>query len=226
MVTVITYDHPHRKTQDLLWKLMLNGYSNIQVVAVPYEERKNFVPLYQHRPSKCDNVSVRDMCDMLNIPLVHSAYRDLGLYLRNADSDFNLIGGAGIISKDVTDRFKIINSHPGDILFTRGLDALKWAIYNNTPIGVTVHYITDSIDNGDILLQRFVPVYFEDTFHSVAQRQYEMEISMLVESIGAIACPNENNNIYPVNKRMPHHIERIMMERFKQIRIKSPSYIQ
>jgi hypothetical protein len=49
-IGIITYDHPHRKTQDLICRLILMGYSNIELIVLPWVDRKNHVPLYQHRP--------------------------------------------------------------------------------------------------------------------------------------------------------------------------------
>ena len=38
-----------------------------------------------------------------------------------------------------------------------------WSIVDGTPAGVTLHYIDDSVDTGDILAQRDVPVGSTDT---------------------------------------------------------------
>ena len=61
----------------------------------------------------------------------------------------------------------------------KGLDALKWAIYQEQPIGVTTHYISDTADGGELIERRVIPIYFEDSFHSLATRVYEVEIEML-----------------------------------------------
>ena len=63
---------------------------------------------------------------------------------------------------------------------SRGLDSLKWAILYGYPIGVTTHIIESEADLGEIIEQRFVPVYYEDSFYELAMRVYETEIEMLV----------------------------------------------
>ena len=50
MINVITYDFPHRKTQDLLFRLLAKNYKNIAVFSTPWVERKSFVPFIPHRP--------------------------------------------------------------------------------------------------------------------------------------------------------------------------------
>jgi len=49
MIGIITYDTPHRKTQDLVTSLMLSGYSELHLIVLPWAERINFQPIYKHR---------------------------------------------------------------------------------------------------------------------------------------------------------------------------------
>ena len=49
MISILTYDAPHRKTQDLLFRLKAKGYSDVNVFATPWQKRKNFIPLIPHR---------------------------------------------------------------------------------------------------------------------------------------------------------------------------------
>ena len=140
-----------------------------------------------------------------------------------------LIAGAGLLPEELTANRKIINSHPGYLPNVKGLDAFKWAVYQGQPIGVTTHYISDKADEGELIEKRIIPIYFEDSFYNVANRIYETEIEMLVNSIKLI----DNNqleyesladNRYIANKRMSHNHELIMMSRFEEIRKKSNSY--
>ena len=212
-IGIITYDVPHRKTQDLVCKFLLNGYRNLYLITTPFVNRKKHIPLYQHRPSKSVGVSVKKMCENLNI----------GFLNKLGGLDCVVVGGAGILPKDIVNNHRVINSHPGYLPNVRGLDALKWAIYNGQPIGVTTHYIDENADEGILIDRQFVPVYFEDTFHSVAQRQYEMEIEMLVDAVGKNGGMSLKDSNYKPNRRMPHHKENIMMSRFEEIRKNSRS---
>lgn len=75
--------------------------------------------------------------------------------------------------------------HPGYISLARGLDALKWEIYEDLPIGVTTHFIGDEVDAGEIIERKEILVYKNDTFHALARRVYETEVAMLVSSLRA-----------------------------------------
>lgn len=167
------------------------------------------------------SVSIDELAERLILGITR--VDDLDAFLDEKKFDHVLIGGAPIIS----DKHKIINSHPGYLPNVRGLDALKWGIYSGQPIGVTTHYISSEADAGQLIERRIVPVYFEDTFHAVAQRVYETEIEMLVNTIGIAknaSLESLEDNRYPVHKRMPHHLEMIMMQRFEERRKKSPSW--
>ena len=211
-IGVITYDKPHRKTQDVVMKLILNGYRDIHLLMIPWIERKNHIPIYQHRPVNCVNLDPCELALALKIRASYLDKTDLSIF------DRILIAGAGIIQVQ-----KAINSHPGYLPNVRGLDALKWAIYSGQPIGVTTHYISNEVDEGELIERRILPIYFEDTFHSVAQRVYETEIEMLVNAITLPSRQSLKDPQYTANKRMPHAQEIVMMSRFEQWRKKSPS---
>ena len=94
-----------------------------------------------------------------------------------------LIAGAGIIPDEFVKSHTVLNAHPGYVPNCRGLDALKWAIIEKQPIGVTTHIIGDYVDAGEVIERRNIEVNAYDTFHALSQRVYENEVSMLVEAI-------------------------------------------
>lgn len=230
MIGIITYDFPHRKTQDLIARLIFNGYNNLIVFATPYVERKNFQPLFMHRPGGAVKVSVHDLCMRLNLKYIRAEVSELNDYFREYQLEHILIAGAGILPEETVKNHRIINSHPGYLPNVKGLDALKWAIYHNQPIGVTTHYVSEKADEGLLIERRIIPTYFEDTFHSVAYRQYETEIEMLVNSIEVLKTLDANEELadekYKATRRMPHHMELKMMDEFHRLIKKSPSFIQ
>lgn len=56
-----------------------------------------------------------------------------------------------------------INLHPAFLPYNRGRNANIWSIVEGRPAGVTLHYIDDGIDTGDIIAQQEVPVDITDT---------------------------------------------------------------
>lgn len=63
-----------------------------------------------------------------------------------------------IIKPDIIkiSRNPIINLHISYLPFNRGADPNFWSWVDNTPKGVTIHYIDEGIDTGDILIQKIV----------------------------------------------------------------------
>jgi phosphoribosylglycinamide formyltransferase-1 len=70
-----------------------------------------------------------------------------------------------------------------------------------------------------LIEQREIPVYQNDTFHSLAFRQYEIEIDMLVNSIEVIPTrtdfPSLSTNEFEATRRMPKAIEENLMAEFE-----------
>jgi len=61
-----------------------------------------------------------------------------------------------LIKKEIIDLFKfgILNAHPGDLPRYRGNACPNWAIINNEKkIVISVHYMEEELDGGDILLK-------------------------------------------------------------------------
>ena len=228
MIGIITYDAPHKKTQDLIYQLILKGRKDLHIMATPWVERKNFVPIYKHRPGKTIDVSLSALCRQLGLNLSRLPMDELPDFLNQMKFEHILIAGAGILPEALAKNFKIINTHPGYLPYVKGLDAFKWAIYNEHPIGITTHYISEKADEGLLIQRKEVPVYYEDTFHSVAFRQYEMEIEMLADAAQIVAgnptLEDLADDQYTANRRMPHHLEIKMMDKFEKLRAQASSF--
>lgn len=63
---------------------------------------------------------------------------------------------------------KTINCHAGKLPFYRGRNILNWVLINDEQeFGITVHYIDEGVDTGDIILQRTFPIDDNDTYGSL-----------------------------------------------------------
>lgn len=219
-IVVISYNTPHRKTQDVLFQLKAKGYQNVTVLALPFVLRENpFKPIYAHRPSMAIDVMPELLCGRLHYRFQVVNADEISSYLNAHPSDYILIAGAGLLPDELVENHKLINSHPGWLPKVRGLDSLKWAIHNKQPLGVTCHFVDSEADAGFLIEQREVPIYENDTFHSVAYRQYEIEIDMLVNSIEVIPSrtefPSLSTTEFEATRRMPKSIEINLMKDFE-----------
>lgn len=224
-IAVVTYNTPHRKTQDVLFQLKAKNYTDVHVFALPFVLRENpFKPIFQHRPSKAIEIETETFCTNLNYNFDTTTSETLNEQLYELKADYVIIAGAGLLPDELVMEHKIINAHPGYLPFTRGLDSLKWAIMKNERIGVTSHFVDTEADAGFLIDQKYVPIYANDTFHSVAYRQYEMEIEMLIEALEIIPqredFPSLSTNKYEATRRMPKAIEENLMRSFELYKTK------
>lgn len=219
-IVVITYNTPHRKTQDVLFGLKARGYQNITVLALPFVQRENpFKPIYQHRPSQAIDVETEKLCSRLVYQFKPVLSNEINGYLNQNSYDYVLIAGAGLLPDELVENHKLINSHPGWLPNVRGLDSLKWAIHHQEIIGVTCHFVDAEADAGFLIEQVKIPIYANDTFHSFAYRQYETEIDLLVKSIEIIPqktdFPSLHSEAFIATRRMPKAIEENIMADFE-----------
>jgi len=172
---LITYNTPHLKTEQILCNLL--GKYDIKIYALPFVLRDKRRVWFRHRPDQSVAAHPRELCEYYGLPFV-PVQRDIEI---DDSRDIYLITGAGILSAEVVRGKRVINGHPGIIPAARGLDAFKWSIYNMLPLGVTLHYIDENVDAGEVISVVETPVFVSDSLESLARRHYENEIKLLSE---------------------------------------------
>jgi methionyl-tRNA formyltransferase len=96
-----------------------------------------------------------------------------------------------------------VNCHAGALPFYRGRNILNWAIINGeSRFGVTVHFVDEGIDTGDILLQRFAPIGADDDYGTVLTRAHALCAETLHDALALIASGRDTRTpqatIHPV----------------------------
>lgn len=88
-------------------------------------------------------------------------------------------------------RLKTINCHAGKLPFYRGRNILNWALINDErEFGITVHYVDEGIDTGDIILQRCYPISDEDNYSSLLEVAYKECPALLYDAIKVVQAGN------------------------------------
>jgi phosphoribosylglycinamide formyltransferase-1 len=85
---------------------------------------------------------------------------------------------------------RLINVHPSLLpAFARTMHAVEEALaYGVKVTGCTVHYVTEEVDAGPIILQAAVPVYDDDTPETLLARIHEQEHRLLPRAIALHAA--------------------------------------
>ena len=89
-------------------------------------------------------------------------------------------------------RHRTINCHAGKLPFYRGRNILNWALINDEKeFGVTVHYVDEGIDTGDIILQ--------ETFSIIGNEKISINTARMVpgsrnykNTVGQVVGKTEN----------------------------------
>ena len=106
---------------------------------------------------------------------------------------FNQIFGSEIIN---VPPLKIINCHAGKLPFYRGRNVLNWVLINDEKeFGITVHYVDEGIDTGDIILQECFKITDEDDYNTLLIKSYRECAEILYKAIKQIQ--NRENNRIP-----------------------------
>jgi len=182
---------------------MYNIADRLVLVTIPWENRKNHVPLYSTK-----------------LPPTNVWPQWYGLEAQSLQEippgSIVVIGGAGILPSDFVKNNTVINSHCGWLPEVRGLDALKWAIYYDQPIGCTTHIVDAECDKGLMIERKEVELKPTDSLFSIAMKQYELEINMLVDCVIHKKWRDAKPFVEPANesnRRMKHATELQMMKR-------------
>ena len=87
------------------------------------------------------------------VPNINSKY--VSTLIKSTEPDIGVCFGTGLIKPYIFNipKWGTMNIHRGSISKYRGLDSHLWALYNKdfNELGITVHYIDDTLDTGDIL---------------------------------------------------------------------------
>jgi methionyl-tRNA formyltransferase len=77
-----------------------------------------------------------------------------------------------IIKPDIVRKFKnkAINLHISYLPWNKGADPNLWSFLEDSPKGVTIHYIDSGLDTGDIIVQKEVQYHEDDTLRTTYER--------------------------------------------------------
>ncbi len=97
-----------------------------------------------------------------------------------------LVFGSGIIKKDIIERFpgRMINMHLGLSPYYRGSGTNVWPIINGEAqfVGVTIHYLDEGIDTGEIIVQGRPKIEPGDDSHSLGCKTIMTGVRLMIET--------------------------------------------
>jgi methionyl-tRNA formyltransferase len=107
--------------------------------------------------------------------------------LETLSADLIVVAGWGrILARDVLDaaRFGGVNIHPSLLPSYRGRNPIFWTLRQGEPqTGVTIHRMTEDVDQGPILLQRAFPILPRATSATLRRDLDELGAELLTELV-------------------------------------------
>lgn len=93
-----------------------------------------------------------------------------------------------IISSEVLNIPKIgfLNLHPAYLPYNKGWHTPSWAILDSTPYGATLHFMSEELDDGDIINQKEIEVKSYDTANTLYAKVLKLEEEVFYESFESI----------------------------------------
>jgi len=124
------------------------------------------------------------------------------------------VGFRSIVPKEYISipRLGAINFHKSLLPLHRGANPVFWTILGQTKAGVTIHYMDENIDTGDIIKQREVGYSFNDTAASLYRRLENVQLELFKDTWPDIR--SDQIEPYPQEGESSYHI----IENFKALR--------
>ncbi|MCK9561190.1 MAG: dTDP-4-amino-4,6-dideoxyglucose formyltransferase [Bacteroidales bacterium] len=131
---------------------------------------------------------------------------DIKKYYTNLIEKFNLIFSIHckqIFPKELVERVRCINVHPGYNPINRGWYPQVFSIINNLETGATIHEMDAELDHGNIIARKKIAIKSWDTSLSLYNKIVEAELELLEKHITSIVektyttiTPESEGNVY------------------------------
>jgi methionyl-tRNA formyltransferase len=141
------------------------------------------------QPLDKNNVSlmeIKEITDKHSIPFHQPEKKELYNYInyiKELNPDLIVVCGYKyIVPSEIFNipKLKTINIHPSYLPHYRGQHVVNWAIVNGeSETGVTIHFIDEGIDTGDIIVQKKIHILFEDSASILHERIYREASDLL-----------------------------------------------
>jgi methionyl-tRNA formyltransferase len=83
-------------------------------------------------------------------------------------------------------RLGMLNFHPSYLPYNRGKNYNFWTLVEETPFGVTLHFIDQSVDSGDIAFQSRIEKTWEDTGKTLYEKAQKEIVHLFIKNFPKI----------------------------------------
>ena len=195
-IGVFSYNFEHYKSTMGLLNMLIYGIKPDVIYAANKENLNIKQSAFRSYTRGLYALNPRDLANLHKINYLVGRHNSVETIedIKYRKPDLGIILGARILSKKVIDSFNIgiINIHAGILPNNRGLDNVQWAIRDDLPQAVTLHFINEEIDRGRKVLEERLSIQEDDTLLDIQMKLREKEQRLLIKFISKIK--NVSNN--------------------------------
>lgn len=169
---------------------------SLLLIMGPWHFLKNGIVTLTHKFKKklygyglCKNPTIKGYAETLNIPVQiintpnNKSFRD---YLKSLNIDIIINQSQNILKKELLKipKIGVLNRHNALLPRNRGRLTPFWVLKNREKeTGVSIHFVEESLDSGEIIIQKKYTVNKKDTFNSLVKKNYEIASKAMIEAI-------------------------------------------
>ncbi|MDE2590562.1 MAG: methionyl-tRNA formyltransferase, partial [Patescibacteria group bacterium] len=160
-------------------------------------------PMNMDKHEKSWYESVKEECERNNIPVTERTKltEEDSRSIRTLSPDIIFsVNWRRLIPKSIFEipKHRTLNIHAGALPKYRGYAPIHWAMINGEKNAVvTVHYVDESADTGDIVLQKKVPIEIKDDIISTYNKALALAPELILKSLSLI----ESGKVRPINQK-------------------------
>lgn len=170
--------------------------ANFNIVGVVTQPDKEVGRKRELRPSEVKSVALKYNLPILTPNKIRAEYEPI----ITLEPDLIITSAYGqIVPKALLDypKFHCINTHGSLLPKYRGASPIQTAIINGeTKTGMTIMYMNEKMDEGDILFQKEIDIDINDTSSSLFDKMSNLTFDMLLEFLPKIF----NNEVNPITQ--------------------------
>src|SRR5262249_26012621 len=108
--------------------------------------------------------------------------------VRSLNPDVLVLRGCGILRRPIleTARLGAINPHYAALPAYRGVDVTEWAALHGDPVVVSVHFVTEQVDTGAVIVSRQIPVEPGGTTGMLRDKSAAAAVELFSEALDKI----------------------------------------
>jgi folate-dependent phosphoribosylglycinamide formyltransferase PurN len=166
----------------------------------------NILSFFENYLSLSRSYSLSNIAKKYNIPIYYFnslGNSDLIKLLKSINPDLIISSQGHYVSKQILKipKYGVINKHAGLLPEYRGAYPVFWAMLNGEKkIGVSIHFMNDKIDGGDIIIQEEIQIFESDTFETLYSKVIKLTPELFVKAIKLI----KNNEMTIIKNEEEH----------------------